>query len=75
MIEFLKKLTDEGIEVSIDTIHGMIQIKLTHGNNHSYRLADLKELIQLNLPNVVFIELLHHTYYELKEFEAKQNDL
>lgn len=76
MIEFLKKLANEGIKVSINTaIHGMIQIKLTHGNNHSYRLADLKELIQLNSPDEVFIELLHHTYDELKEFEAKKYGL
>lgn len=76
MIEFLKKLSDEGIEVSIDTIiHGMIQIKLTHKDNHSSYFISLKELIQLNSPYDAFIELLYRTYYELKEFEARQNDL
>ena len=76
MIEFLKKLADEGIKVSIDTeIHGMMKIKLTHGDNHSYYLNDLKELVQLNLPDGAFIELLYHVYDELKEFEARQNDL
>lgn len=76
MIEFLKKLADEGIKVSIDTdTHGMMKVKLTHGNNHSYYFADLKELVQLVLTDDVFIELLHHVYYELKEFEARQNDL
>lgn len=76
MIEFLKKLADEGIKVSIDTeIHGMIKIKLTHGDNHSCYLDDLKELVQLNLPAGAFIELLYRAYDELKEFEARQNDL
>lgn len=76
MIEFLKKLSDEGIEVSIDTdTHGMMKIKLTHGNNHSCYFVDLKELVQLVLPDDAFIKLLHHVYYELKEFEARQNDL
>lgn len=77
MIEFLKKLADEGIKVSIDTdTHGMMKVKLTHGNNHSYYFADLKELVQLNLSDDdVFIKILRHTYYELKEFEARQNDL
>lgn len=73
MIEFLKKLADEGIKVSINTeIHGMMKIKLTHGDNHSYYLNDLKELVQLDC---TFIELLYRTYDELKEFEARQNDL
>lgn len=77
MIEFLNKLANEGIKVSIDTdIHGMMKIKLTHGNNHSCYFADLKELVQLNLlDDDVFIEILCHTYDELKEFEARQNDL
>lgn len=73
MIEFLKKLADEKIKVSIDTdIHGMIKIKLTHEDNHSYYIGDLEELAQLD---VTFIDLFYHTYYELKEFEAKENDL
>lgn len=73
MIEFLKKLADEKIKVSIDTdIHGMIKIKLTHRDNHSYYISDLKELAQLDS---TFIDLLYHTYDELKEFEAQQNDL
>lgn len=73
MIEFLKKLADEGIKVSIDTdIHGMIKITFTHGDNHSYYLDDLKEVVQLDC---TFIELLYRTYYELKEFETRQNDL
>lgn len=47
MIEFLKKLADEKIKVSIDTdIHGMIKIKLTHRDNHSYYIGDLEELAQ-----------------------------
>lgn len=76
MIEFLKKLADEGIKVSIDTeIHGMMKIKLTHGNNHSYYLNDLKELVQYDLPDDAFTEFLYRTYDELKEFEARQNDL
>lgn len=73
MIEFLKKLSDEKIKVSIDTdIHGMIKITLTHGDNHSYYLDNLKEVVQLDC---TFIELLYRTYDELKEFEARQNDL
>lgn len=73
MIEFLKKLANEGIKVSIDTdIHDMIKITLTHGDNHSYYLADLKEVVQLDC---TFIELLYRTYDELKEFEVRQNDL
>lgn len=73
MIEFLKKLADEGIKVSIDTAtHGMMKITLTHGNNHSYHLTDLKELIQLDSPDDAFVELLYCTYDELKRFEAKQ---
>lgn len=73
MIEFLKKLSDEKIKVSINTdIHGMIKIKLTHGNNHSYYIDDLKEVTQLDC---TFVELLYRAYDELKEFEAKQNDL
>lgn len=76
MIEFLKKLADEGIKVSIDTeIHGMMKIKLTHGNNHSYYLNDLKELVQYDSPDDAFTEFLYRTYDELKEFEARQNDL
>nr|DAZ40533.1 MAG TPA: hypothetical protein [Caudoviricetes sp.] len=79
MIEFLKKLVDEGIKVSIDTdihgMHGMMKITLTHRDNHSYYFADLKELVQLCASDDDFIEILHHTYYELKKFEAKQNDL
>lgn len=76
MIEFLKKLTDEKIKISIDTItHGIIKIKLTHENHHSYYIVDLKELVQLDSPDDAFIELLYCTYDELKEFEAKQNDL
>mgnify|MGYP006887196134 CR=1 FL=1 len=76
MIEFLKKLADEGIKVSINTAtHGMMKITLTHGDNHSYYFADLKELVRLDATDGDFIEILHHTYYELKEFEAKQNDL
>lgn len=76
MIEFLKRLADEGIKVSIDTeIHGMMKIKLTHGNNHSYYLNDLKELVQYDLPGDAFTEFLYRTYDELKEFEARQNDL
>jgi hypothetical protein len=76
MIEFLKKLVDEGIKVSIDTdIHGMMKITLTHRDNHSCYFADLKELVQLCASDDDFIEILHHTYYELKKFEAKQNDL
>lgn len=76
MIEFLKKLADERIEVSIDTIdHKMIKITLTHENNHSYYLVDLKELVQLDASDGDFIEILHHTYYELKKLETKQNDL
>lgn len=72
MIEFLKKLADEGIKVSIDIeIHGMMKIKLTHGNNHSYYLGDLKELVQYDLPDDAFTEFLYHTYDELKEFEAR----
>ena len=47
MIEFLKKLADEGIKVSIDTdIHGMMKITLTYRDNHSYHLIDLKEIVQ-----------------------------
>lgn len=73
MIEFLKKLSDEKIKVSIDTdIHSMIKIKLTHGDNHSYYISDLKEITQLDC---TFVELLYRTYDELKEFEARQNDL
>ena len=76
MIEFLKKLADEGIKVSIDTeIHGMMKIKLTHGNNHSYYLNDLKELVQYDSPDDAFTEFLYRTYDELKESEARQNDL
>lgn len=76
MIEFLKKLDDEGIEVSIDTTtHGMMKITLTHRDNHLSYLADLRELVQLNASDDDFIKLLHHIYYELKKFEAKQNDL
>ena len=76
MIEFLKKLADEGIKVSIDTeIHGMMKIKLTHGDNHSYYLNDLKELVQYDSPDDAFTEFLYRTYDELKEFEARQNDL
>lgn len=76
MIEFLKKLADEGIKVSIDTdIHGMMKITLIHRNNHSCYLVDLKELVQLVLPEDAFVELLHHVYYELKKFEARENDL
>lgn len=76
MIEFLKKLADEGIKVSIDTdIHGMMKITLTHRENRLYRLIDLKELVQLNFPGGAFIELLYRAYDELKEFEARQNDL
>lgn len=76
MIEFLKRLADEGIKVSIDTeIHGMMKIKLAHGNNHSYYLNDLKELVQYDLPDDAFTEFLYRTYDELKEFEARQNDL
>lgn len=72
MIEFLKKLADEGIKVSIDTeIHGMMKIKLTHGNNHSYYLNDLKELAQYDSPDDAFTEFLYCTYDELKEFEAR----
>ena len=49
MIKFLKKLADEGIKVSIATaINVMMKIKLTHWNNHSYHLADLKELVKYN---------------------------
>lgn len=73
MIEFLKKLADEKIKVSIDTdIHGMIKIKLTHRDNNSYYIGDLKEVTQLDC---TFVELLYHTYDELKEFEARENDL
>ena len=73
MIEFLNKIANEKIKVSIDTdIHGMIKIKLTHGDNHSYYIGDLEEVTQLDC---TFVELLYHTYDELKEFEAKQNDL
>lgn len=76
MIEFLKKLADEGIEVSIDTAtHGMMKITLTHGDNRSRYLADLKELVQLNASDGDFIEILYHAYDELKKFEARQNDL
>ena len=76
MIEFLKKLADEGIKVFIDTdTHGMMKIKLTHGNNHSYYLNDLKELVQYDSPDDAFTEFLYCTYDELKEFEARQNDL
>lgn len=50
----------------------MIKIKLTHRDNHSYYIGDLKELAQLDS---TFIDLFYHTYDELKEFEAKQNDL
>lgn len=76
MIESLKKLSNEGIEVSINTIiNGMIQIKLTHKDNHSSYFISLEELIQLNSPDDAFIELLYCTYDELKKFEAKQNDL
>lgn len=76
MIEFLKKLVDEGIKVSIDTAtHGMMKIALTHGDNHSYYLADLQELVQLDATDGDFIEILYHAYDELKKFEAKQNDL
>lgn len=73
MVEFLKKLVDEKIKVSIDTdIHGMIKIKLTHRDNHSYYIGDLEEVTQLDC---TFIELLYRTYDELKEFEARENDL
>ena len=76
MIELLTKFANEGIEMSIHTtIHGMMKITLTHGDNHSSYLTDLKELVQLDATDGDFIEILHHTYYELKEFEAKQNDL
>ena len=76
MIEILKKLADEGIKVSIDTaIHGMMKIKLTHGNNHSYYLNDLKELVQYTSPDDAFTEFIYRTYDELKEFEARQNDI
>lgn len=76
MIESLKKLADEGIEVSIDTdIHGMMKITLTHRDNRLCRLIDLKELVQLNFPDDAFVELLYRKYDELKEFEARQNDL
>lgn len=76
MIKFLNKLADEGIKISIDTnIRGIMKITLTHGDNHSYYFADLKELVQLNASDGDFIEILHHIYYELKKFEAKQNDL
>ena len=76
MIEFLKKFADEGIKVSIDTeFHGMMKIKLTHGDNHSCYLNDLKELVKYNSPDDAFTEFLYRTYDELKEFEARQNDL
>nr|DAU29318.1 MAG TPA: hypothetical protein [Caudoviricetes sp.] len=76
MIEFLKKLSDEGIKVSIDTtIHGMMKVTLTHRNNHSSYLDDLKKLVQYDSPDDAFTEFLYHTYDELKEFEARQNDL
>lgn len=76
MIEFLKKLTDKGIKISIDTItHSITKIKLTHENNHSYYIVDLKELVQLDSPDDAFVELLYRTYDELKEFEERQNDL
>lgn len=76
MIKFLKKLADKGIEIHIDTItHNTMQIKLTHGNNHSCYLADLKELVQYDSPDDAFTEFLYRTYDELKEFEARQNDL
>lgn len=76
MIDFLKKLADEGIKVSIDTeIHSMMKITLTYRDNHSYYLSDLKELVQLGASDDDFIEILYHTYDELKKFEAKQNDL
>lgn len=76
MIESLKKLADEGIEVSIDTdIHGMMKITLTHSDNRLYRLIDLKELVQLNFSDDAFVEFLYRKYDELKEFEARQNDL
>lgn len=76
MIELLTKFANEGIKVSIDTtIHGMMKITLTHGDNHSSYLTDLKELVQLNATDDDFIEFFHHIYYELKEFEAKQTGL
>lgn len=53
----------------------MMKITLTHRDNHSYHLVDLKELVQLGVSDDDFIGFLHHTYYELKKFEAKQNDL
>lgn len=53
----------------------MMKITLTHRDNHSCYFADLKELVQLCASDDDFIEILHHTYYELKKFEAKQNDL
>lgn len=69
MIEFLKKLADEGIETSIDTAtHGVMKITLTHENSHSYYL----DKIQVNGTS---IELLYHVYDKLKACEAKQNDL
>ena len=49
-----------------------MEIKLTHRDNHSYYIGDLEEVTQLD---VTFIELLYHTYDELKEFEARENDL
>ena len=76
MVEFLNELADEGIKASIDTVtHGMMKITLTHGDNHSYYLADLKELVRLDATDDDFIEILYHAYDELKKFEAKQNDL
>ena len=72
MVEFLNELADEGIKAFIDTAtRGMMKITLTREHNHSCHYADLKGLIQSDSPDGTFIELLHHTYYELKELEAK----
>lgn len=76
MVELLAKFANEGIEVRIDTVvHGMMAIKLIRGDNRTYQFADLKELIQLDTPDDDLIELLLHTYDELKRFEAKKYDL
>lgn len=76
MIDLLTKFANEGIDVCIDTyIHGMMKITLAHGNNHTYHLVGLEELMQSDTPDDDFTELLSHTYDRLKEFEDRLNDL
>lgn len=72
MVELLKKIIAENIELSILTANnGGSGVKLTHDENSAYK--------PLNMNNVKndkeLVDIITETYYDLKDFEEGCYDL